>query len=211
MIHVLYPSVVVFVCQESEHCFVRFYTSVSLEDNQFSDKDAVLFASALKLNTTLARLDLQKNSITDKGRRILCRAVFDDSSLNTLSDSNHTCLVNLFRDSKSLGCLSSSDIVESINNPNVKKFCRRKDKLHTKIFSPTSDGTSNLLHFENVPMQLFPDVLRLIQYKPGVDVGHKAEMTLMFELLRATPCIFVSKNQVKVVITRKRKYRCAVN
>jgi len=133
---------------------------------------------------------------------VLC----DYSSLNTISDSNHTCLVKL-RDDAFLTKAPRLGSVESINNPRVPTLHGRKRKLHTKIFT-NSDGLSNLRYFDNVPVELVPEVLKLCK---DFDIGKEAcrskvGHSLVFGLLRAMPCIFVVRNHLNVVISRKRKY-----
>ena len=55
--------------------------SVCLENNSFGDKEAHLFASALRSNYYLRELNLQKNSIGARGKASLMRALCDTSSL----------------------------------------------------------------------------------------------------------------------------------
>ena len=62
-----------------------------LENNNLNDEDAVLIARALKHNTNLKEFRLRENNIKDVGFSALRKAVNDTTSLNTVSDSNHTC------------------------------------------------------------------------------------------------------------------------
>ena len=63
-----------------------------LTENQLDDNDAYAFASALKHNTKLRRLCLSEgNSISMQGWKAFLEANFDDTSLNSAADSNHTC------------------------------------------------------------------------------------------------------------------------
>ena len=65
--------------------------SVCLENNSFGDKEAHLFASALRSNYYLRELNLQKNSIGARGKASLMRALRDTSSLNAIADANYAC------------------------------------------------------------------------------------------------------------------------
>jgi len=193
----------------------RHVTQLCLEDNNFDDKDAILFASALRLNNTLTTLDLGKNVITDDGKKILLKSLFDDSSLNAVSDSNHKCriIVHKKKNGRFRDYLTdeTGQGVESFNVSKVSHKFGRRNKIHHCMFNPSSDGGFVLSHYEDMPLELLPEVLGLIKYRSTTDTVSLAKtQTLMFELLRATPCIFLYKNtQVQVVISRKRKFvRC---
>ena len=189
-----------FLAKAKDRCLAK----LSLEDNKFNDKDALLFASALKLNKTLTLLNLKKNDISQKGLHVLKKSLFDESSLNTMADCNHNCRIVVHKDNGNKG----TDFIESINNPGVTtsaSYFGRKNKI-LKIMFKTKKGCMDLRHYEDLPVELFPDVLSFIQYeKAGIS---KAKMhTLLFELLRAYPCIFVArKNLEQVVLSRKRKH-----
>mmetsp|Transcript_36012 Transcript_36012/g.75826 ORF Transcript_36012/g.75826 Transcript_36012/m.75826 type:complete len:300 (-) Transcript_36012:97-996(-) len=66
---------------------------IILVGNHFDDNDAILIANSLKQNTNLKKLVLDDNEITSAGRDALRKAVFDSTSLNSISDSNHSCCV----------------------------------------------------------------------------------------------------------------------
>ncbi|KAL7524793.1 hypothetical protein ACHAXR_000719, partial [Thalassiosira sp. AJA248-18] len=66
---------------------------LKLSDNRLDDNDAISIASALNHNTNLRYLDLEDNSITDSGWEALHKAEFDDKSLTSAADSNHTCAI----------------------------------------------------------------------------------------------------------------------
>ena len=66
---------------------------LSLETNNLNDEDAVLISRALKHNTNLKELWLGGNNITEVGNGALRKAVYDTTSLNTVSESNHTCFI----------------------------------------------------------------------------------------------------------------------
>jgi len=66
--------------------------SLDLSSNRLGDNDAILIGNALRVNTRLKKLILTKNNnIQERGMSALLRAVNDTSTLNTLSDSNHSC------------------------------------------------------------------------------------------------------------------------
>ena len=63
---------------------------LSLDHNRLDDDDAVLISQALKKNTNLHRINLHSNNFTSIGVKALLTCVFDGSSLNAISESNHT-------------------------------------------------------------------------------------------------------------------------
>ncbi|EJK76190.1 hypothetical protein THAOC_02063 [Thalassiosira oceanica] len=65
--------------------------SLDLESNNLNDDDAVQIAESLGRNSNLKELYLDGNNIHQRGRSALLRAIWDTSSMNALSDSNHTC------------------------------------------------------------------------------------------------------------------------
>ena len=69
------------------------YKVDSIEGIQLTDNDALLLASALKKNTNLRRVESeQNNDITDEGEKTLLNAVFDPTSMDSIVESNHTCM-----------------------------------------------------------------------------------------------------------------------
>ena len=69
---------------------------LDLSDNRLlTDDDATLIANALRSNTTLRHLDLAYGSITDVGGESFRLVLHDDSTLNSVSDSNHSCKICL--------------------------------------------------------------------------------------------------------------------
>ena len=64
--------------------------TLHLENAGLNDNDATLMATALRNNSNLRVLHLQKN---DVGVGALERAVFDPTSLNLVAECNHTCSI----------------------------------------------------------------------------------------------------------------------
>ena len=64
-----------------------------LDNNKLNDRDAIHLADALRYNRTLVHLQLWGNEFTQVGEDALKNAIYDDSSLNAVSDSNHVCKV----------------------------------------------------------------------------------------------------------------------
>ena len=66
---------------------------LDLQGNKLNNDDAAQIARGLASNSTLKSLDLQNNDITKVGTDALFQAIFDARSLNTVSESNHTCRI----------------------------------------------------------------------------------------------------------------------
>jgi hypothetical protein len=64
---------------------------IVLDHNRLND-DAILISQALKRNTNLVTIHLHSNNITSIGVKALLTCAFDSSSLNAISESNHTLL-----------------------------------------------------------------------------------------------------------------------
>ena len=62
---------------------------MSLARNLLNDNDAILILQALKRNTNLEEIRLHTNNFTSIDVNALLTCVFDSSSLNAISESNH--------------------------------------------------------------------------------------------------------------------------
>ena len=128
---------------------------LSLGHNQLNDDDAILISHTLKRNTNLRRIYLHSNKITSIGVKVLLTCVFDSSSLNALSESNHT--------------LERIDFFDDDNRP-IKKLPNYINKVNDferfqwlgrtrKILLALQDKDSLLQYLANVPVKLMPEVL----------------------------------------------------
>ena len=66
---------------------------IGLSGNSLVDDDAMTTATSLKHNTTLRFLNMRHNITTKAGWKALFRAEFDDTTLNSAANSNHTCYI----------------------------------------------------------------------------------------------------------------------
>jgi hypothetical protein len=118
---------------------------MSLEHNRLNDDDAILISQALKRNTQLKALSLHTNNYTSIGVQALLTCVFDSSSLNAISESNH--ILNLMH------LLS--------HNHNLQRCIERllrMDRIE-KVLLALDDKESLLKYLANVPVELIPEVL----------------------------------------------------
>jgi len=137
--------------------------TLSLPNNQLDDNDAVAIAGALKHNTTLRTLKITDNNITNSGWVALRKAVNDETSLNSAADSNHTCHIEIDSD---VDDEYDYEGVGDINGDSESKdwyhskFVRHK-KIYT-ILSERNKDDSNVKHFEDIPVELLPHMIRSI-------------------------------------------------
>ena len=139
---------------------------LSLSKNRLDDNDAKAIAAALKHNTTLRTLDLRDrptrrlNRISEDGWAALSQAVFDKTSLNSASDSNHSCCI--YQEREGLDCFEINGKAYGESPLPDPKYVRQK-KIYS-ILSSRNKECSNVDHFDNdMPIELLPDMLTSIQ------------------------------------------------
>jgi hypothetical protein len=125
--------------------------NIDLSHNRLNDDDAILISQALKRNTNLKSIFLHSNNFTSIGVKSLLTCVFDGSSLNAISESNHTLERMIFfthyRDFQSYNCMVSC--ITSLLEMNHAR----------KIVLALQDKDSLLQYLANVPVGLMPDVM----------------------------------------------------
>ena len=139
--------------------------SIWLNNNNLSDGDMFLFALALNNNTNLSSLNLRDNYIGGKGDKTLLNAMYNPTSMDSIIESNHTCgaytynIINLKTINKRR---RSEREAFNINNMNVsiQQKIRRKVVLALCGFE---GELFDLSHLNDLPLQLMPRVLELIQ------------------------------------------------
>ena len=120
---------------------------LSLHRNRLNDDDSLLISQALKRNTNLRRINLLLNNITSIGVKALLTCAFDSSSLNAISESNHTLTkIHLFSP------VQASDMKSCINS--LLEMNRVQ-----KIVLALQDKDSLLQYLANIPVELIPEVL----------------------------------------------------
>lgn len=112
-----------------------------LDENRLNDDDAELIARSLGRNAHLMRLTLCGNTcnIQERGMRDLYEAVNDTSSLNALSDSNHSCRVEGLSLRFDLQAINTRD---GSNALAVNRMC----KIHKVMVQRYREGGGNVPH-----------------------------------------------------------------
>jgi len=128
--------------------------SLFLAGNKLNDDDAILIAQSLKQNNNLIQLRLDGNNFTSIGRDALSKAIYDPTSLNSMSDCNHTCQLELDGHMRNDGA----------EKPQIK----RSTKIYQLLFERNKEG-SNVQHLnaefedeEEDSLKLVPKVLERV-------------------------------------------------
>jgi hypothetical protein len=116
-----------------------------LGHNHLNDDDAILISRALKRNTNCRAIFLHLNNFTSIGMKALLTCVFDSSSLNAISESNHTAEIHIF----SSNTYNYTDCINKL---------LELDRTE-KIMLALQDKDSLLQYLANVPVELIPEVL----------------------------------------------------
>ena len=165
--------------------------SLVLGENRLNDDDAVLIAQALGSNTHLKWLDVEDNSIQGRGMRALYEAVYDTSSLNALSDSNHSCVID--------GLTEDFDL-EAINGQSngryfiYGRYLNRMCKIHKLMVQRYFYGGGNVPHLNTemssedsvrlAPFLLESVVRRHDAFLKESDESIECSLGLLYELVK---------------------------
>ena len=155
---------------------------LDLNNNHLNDSDAVLLANALRSNTTLKSLKLHYNDITDVGVEAFRLVLCDESSLNSVADSNHSCTVYGF-----------DEFYWNKNSWSNVMADNRGRKIYS-ILSSRNEVMSNVEHFGDVDVKVLPNMLEAVQrYSKNVVRGRKREveaLSIIYEVMRKWDKVF---------------------
>ena len=143
--------------------------SIDVRSNLMSDADVSHFFDSLRKNTTLKWLHMQRNELTDEGKRKMLNAIHDTTDVASIVRSNHTCNLDLFEE----------DLFEESSPPvNFRREMAMKSvnadlglsidqRIREKVVFALCDKpailSSLLCHLDESPLGLVPHVLALIQ------------------------------------------------
>jgi hypothetical protein len=169
---------------------------LSLENNRLNDDDATLISHALRRNTNLRHLHLQFNNLTSIGVKALLSCVFDGSSLNAISESNHT-----------LGRMIMFLKGNNETNDRLQDCIDRLLGLNRmqKILLALRDKDSLLQYLANVPVELIPAVLAFTLRR--IDNEHQHEhLNIVYSTTRwwNMPMLYSYYDCAKSAAKRKR-------
>jgi hypothetical protein len=167
-----------------------------LEHNQLNDDDAILISQALKRNKNLTAIHLLSNNITSVGVKALLSCFFDSSSLNAISESNHTLvgMIMFWRGNHE-------------NNDRLQRCIDRCLDLNRmqKIVLALQDKDSLLKYLANVPVVLIPKVLAFPQGRFANEHQHK-HLNIVYSTMRwwNMPMLYSYYDCAKSAAKRKR-------
>jgi hypothetical protein len=168
---------------------------ISLNCNRLNDDDAILISQALKRNTNLIRLDLERNNFTSVGVKALLTCSFDSSSLNTISESNHTLgRMNIFHEESNKTNGGLQDCIDRLLGLNRMQ----------KIVIALLDKDSLLQYLANIPVELIPEVL--VKRGRIVDEYQQEHLNIVYSTMRwwNMPMLYSYHHCVKSDTKRKR-------
>ena len=175
---------------------------IDLDHNQLNDGDIIHISQALKRNTNLKTLSLCSNNFTCIGVKALLTCAFDSSSLNAISESNHT-------------LTEISFFSEESNRPiqRLDGFIARLLELDRtqKIILALQDKDSLLQYLANIPVELIPEVLafplrRGYQFQQVNNKDSYKYLNILYSTMRwwNMPMLYSYYNCVKPDAKRKR-------
>jgi hypothetical protein len=168
---------------------------IDLDYNLLNDNDAVLISQALRRNTNLVTLLLYTNNFTSIGVKALLTSVYDGSSLNAISESNHTL------ESLMLFWYSGQNCKLDYY---INKLLRLDRKQ--KIMLALQDKDSLLHYLANIPVELIPEVLAFPLRQVDNQCEHKY-LNLVYSTMRwwNMPMLYSYHTCVKSDTKRKRE------
>jgi hypothetical protein len=166
---------------------------INLAHNRLNDNDAILISQALKKNMILRYLNLVGNNITSIGTKALLASVYDSSSLNAISESNHN-LERLF--------------IFHSHHFNLAGCIERLLALDRteKIVIALQDKDSLLKYLSNIPVTLMPEVLAF-PLERFVDKHQRKHLNIVYSTMRwwNMPLLYSYYNCIKSDTKRKRE------
>jgi hypothetical protein len=156
---------------------------LELEGNLMTNHDATLFANALRSNTSLRRLDLSDNrGITDEGGEAFRLVVNDDSTLNSVADSNHSCSVYL-----SVNNSWNLNLYDSGNELAKDLEKNRALKIYI-LLSSRNRSMSNVQHFGGMDIKMLPNMIEAVQRY--AELASVKELSIVYEVMRKWEEVF---------------------
>jgi hypothetical protein len=157
---------------------------LELQGNYLNDNAAVLIAGSLRSNKSLRMLNLSGNSITDVSTEAFKLVLHDDSTLNTVSDSNHSCFVHL-------------DVSGSWNvNDLGRERERNRGRKIYRLLTSRHKSTSNVQHFGDIDAKILPNIVRAVQkyasFQSPSDYfyNYVRDLSIVYEIMRKWDKVF---------------------
>ena len=172
---------------------------IDLDYNRLNDDDAILISQALRRNTNLKTINMHSNNFTSIGVKALLKCVFDGSSLNAISESNHTLERLVLFSCHSTTISSYGSLVDSIDR---LIDCDGTDKILLAL----RDKDSLLQYLANVPVELIPEVLAFPLQRVVDEHRHK-HLNIVYSTMRwwNMPMLYSYHSCVKSDNTKRKR------
>jgi len=158
---------------------------IKMHRQKIKDSDISVLATSLKENTNLQMLDLRNCDVTEEGAKALLKSMFDPTSMDSIMECNHKCVPHTFNVThqqfpnqiipydiyrsaiqiqRSLLEIEVLCINGMINENGVDISIQQKIRMKVILALSGVDGSLfDLSHFNDLPLQLMPRALELIQ------------------------------------------------
>jgi len=137
---------------------------LQLRGDKITDDDVLVLASVLKYNSLRFELNLRDNCITEEGEKALLNALFDQASMDSIVESNHTCVAYTFNPEPSIVAQRPPIETEVLDINHGDFTIGQKIRKKVALALCGVDGSLfDLSHFNDLPLQLMPRVLELMQ------------------------------------------------
>jgi Ran GTPase-activating protein (RanGAP) involved in mRNA processing and transport len=139
---------------------------LDIEYNNFNDKSVPFFVDALRNNSTLLTLQMSGNKLKVQGGRkeLIKGALCDSTSLQTIAESNHTCLVTLNSGNNGNYATHENEF------RNINALDNEGQKIRYKVIAALYTLKTIELKqcdFQHVPLELMPRLIELVQQQMG--------------------------------------------
>jgi hypothetical protein len=159
------------------------------ENGNLNDNDAVLLANALRSNKSLRRLHLDGTKMTPVGGESFRLVLNDNSTLNSVFDSNHSCHLYLDWDES----WNTNRVYESINDSYTVREQNRARKIY-KLLSSRHQYTSNVQYFGDIDVNVLPHMVEAVQkyasFQSTSGYNSVKAMSIVYELMRKWDKVF---------------------
>ena len=169
------------------------------ENNDLNDNDAALLANALRSNKSLRILDLAATNITNVGGESFRLVLNNDSTLNSVSDSNHSCHLYL----EGYDSRNNMNVEYEIMNDLGKAREMNRGRKIYKLLSSRHESMSNVQHFGDIDVNVLPHMVEAVQkyasFQEEADVEVDAEtgahynvaaLSIVYEVMRKWNKVF---------------------
>ena len=160
---------------------------LSLKGNLLIDEDAKLLADALKTNENLRILRLEDNFFTQVGNKYLFELVYNAIDLNSIHESNHSCLV--------------VDTDKELSGFNILMDPKRNRKA--KLFMALS-SRFNMLYLDDAPIEIMPRVVSFVQGRGQLKEGSNLGLNSVYGIMSqwSMPLLYTGLSCKKLVVNQ---------